>query len=120
MRLSNKIVGLDLTPFSKMVENHCCRSNKNVGNFSGGLEAIAPVAPPPLIWPWFGNERNRCEPVANGHISICSMVGAGEFSGVIVPMVDPIPWPCLLLAMHVVAPSRYLLSLSQMSTSLMP
>jgi len=32
MRLSNKIVDLDLTPFSEMVENHCCRSNKNVNN----------------------------------------------------------------------------------------
>jgi len=25
VRSSNKIVGLDLTPFSEMVENHCCR-----------------------------------------------------------------------------------------------
>jgi len=30
LRFSNKIVGLDLTPFSEMVENHCCRSKKNV------------------------------------------------------------------------------------------
>jgi len=30
VRLSNKIVGLDLAPFSEMVENHCCRSKKNV------------------------------------------------------------------------------------------
>jgi len=27
VHLSNKIVGLDLAPFSAMVENHCCRSN---------------------------------------------------------------------------------------------
>jgi len=27
---SNKIVGLDLGPFSEMVENHCCWSKKNV------------------------------------------------------------------------------------------
>jgi len=26
----NTIVGLDLTLLSKMVENHCCRSKKNV------------------------------------------------------------------------------------------
>jgi len=30
VRLSNKIVGLNLAPFSEMVENHCCRSKKNV------------------------------------------------------------------------------------------
>jgi len=30
VRLSNKIVGLDLAPFSEMVENHCCRSKKQV------------------------------------------------------------------------------------------
>jgi len=30
MRLSNKIVGLDLAPFSEMVENHCWRNKKNV------------------------------------------------------------------------------------------
>ena len=27
--LYNKIVGLDLSPFSEMVENHCWRSKKN-------------------------------------------------------------------------------------------
>jgi len=31
-RLSNKIVGQDLGPFSEMVENHCCTSKKNVNN----------------------------------------------------------------------------------------
>jgi len=31
VRLSNKIGGLDLAPFSEMVENHCCKS-KN-GNY---------------------------------------------------------------------------------------
>jgi len=30
LRLSNKIVGLDLAPFSEMFENRCCRSKKNV------------------------------------------------------------------------------------------
>jgi len=30
VRLSNKIVGLELAPFSEMVENHCCGSKKNV------------------------------------------------------------------------------------------
>jgi len=30
VRLSNKIVGLHLAPFNEMVENHCCRSKKNV------------------------------------------------------------------------------------------
>jgi len=29
VRLSNIIVGLDYTPFSKMFENNCCRSKKN-------------------------------------------------------------------------------------------
>jgi len=28
----NKIVGLDLARFNEMVENHCCRSKKNVNN----------------------------------------------------------------------------------------
>ena len=28
--LSNKIVDLDLAPFNEMVENHYCRSKKNV------------------------------------------------------------------------------------------
>jgi len=31
VRLSNKIAGLDLAPsFSEMIENHYCRSKKNV------------------------------------------------------------------------------------------
>jgi len=30
VRLSNKIVGLDLPPFSEMVENRCCISKKNL------------------------------------------------------------------------------------------
>jgi len=30
VRLSKKIVGLDLVPFSEMVENHGCKSKKNV------------------------------------------------------------------------------------------
>ena len=30
VRLSNKIVDLDLAAFSEMVENRCCRSKKNV------------------------------------------------------------------------------------------
>jgi len=30
VRPSNKVVGLDLAPFSEMVVNHCCRSKKNV------------------------------------------------------------------------------------------
>jgi len=30
VRLSNKIIGLDLAPFSEMVENHCCKSKTNV------------------------------------------------------------------------------------------
>ena len=30
VRPSNKIVGLNLAPFSEMVVNHCCRSKKNV------------------------------------------------------------------------------------------
>jgi len=30
MRLSSKIVGLDLAPFSEMAEKHCCRSKKNL------------------------------------------------------------------------------------------
>ena len=30
MRPSDKIVGLDLAPFSEMVDNHCCRNKKNV------------------------------------------------------------------------------------------
>jgi len=30
VQLSKKSVGLDLPPFSEMVENHCCRSKKNV------------------------------------------------------------------------------------------
>jgi len=32
VRLSNKIVSLDLAPFSEMVENHSCRSKKK-GNY---------------------------------------------------------------------------------------
>jgi len=30
VRLSDKIVDLDLAPFSEMVENHCCRSKKDI------------------------------------------------------------------------------------------
>jgi len=30
VRPSNKILGLDLAPFSEMVVNHCCRSKKNI------------------------------------------------------------------------------------------
>ena len=39
VRLCNKIVSLDLTPFSEMVENHCCRDNKNVNYHSGLLSS---------------------------------------------------------------------------------
>jgi len=34
VRLSNKIVGLELAPFSEMVENRCCKSEKNVNYHS--------------------------------------------------------------------------------------
>jgi len=30
MRLSYKIIGLDLAPFIEMIENRCCRSKKNI------------------------------------------------------------------------------------------
>jgi len=30
VRLSSKVIGLDLAPFSEMVGNHCCKSKKNV------------------------------------------------------------------------------------------
>jgi len=30
VRFSNEIVGLDLASFSEMIENHSCRSKKNV------------------------------------------------------------------------------------------
>jgi len=32
VRFSNIIVRLDLAPFSEMVENHCCRSEKSVND----------------------------------------------------------------------------------------
>jgi len=31
--LSNKMVGLDLAHFSEMLENHCCRSKKNLNYY---------------------------------------------------------------------------------------
>jgi len=44
VRLSNKIVGLDFAPFSEMVENHCCRSTKNV-NYHILLSIVRMIKP---------------------------------------------------------------------------
>jgi len=45
LRLSNRIVGLDLAPFSEMVENHCCRSTKNVNYHNILLSTVRMMKP---------------------------------------------------------------------------
>jgi len=45
VRFSNKILGLDLAPFSEMVENHCCRSTKNVNYHNILLSIVSMIKP---------------------------------------------------------------------------
>jgi len=49
MRLSNKAVDLELAPLSEMVENHCCRSTKNV-NYHNILLSIVSMIKPGLYY----------------------------------------------------------------------
>jgi len=44
VRPAIKIVGLDLVPFSEMVENHCSRSKKNV-NYHNILHSVRIIKP---------------------------------------------------------------------------